>query len=193
MLQTYPNICRYYLPDHIREHVDYITPGVKFSPSLTKSQVKRSPLNKPHMTNKPHKNPGPQKWNPPKSSHPWHMPAGAGSLPPDLQDCGRNITPVCIKALYDIPNPHLTDNVNSLGLFESNDAYAQEDLDLFFKNFSPNVPQGTHPILESINGGEAPVAPDSELNAGESVIDMSLAYALIYVSSQTFILPNPLY
>jgi tripeptidyl-peptidase I len=115
------------------------------------------------------------------------MPPGAGSLPADLQDCGRNITPTCIKALYNIPNAHLNDNVNSLGLYESGDKYAQEDLNLFFKNWAPNVPQGTHPTLESIDGGEAPVAPGSDDNTGESDIDMDLAYALIYVSLQYLI------
>lgn len=167
---------RYYLPEHIRLHVDYISPGVKLSPSLTKSKVKRSPPTKHHH------NPGPHKWNPPKNPHPWHMPPGAGSLPANLQDCGRNITPTCIKALYNIPNAHLNDNVNSLGLYESYDTYAQGDLDLFFKNYAPNVPQGTHPILKSIDGGQAPVDPGSEFNTGESNIDMDLAYSLIYVS-----------
>lgn len=114
------------------------------------------------------------------------MPPGAGSLPPDLQDCGRNITPTCIKALYNIPDAHIKDDVNALGLFESGDIYSQEDLNLFFAQYAPNVPQGTHPLLDSIDGGQAPVAPDSEFNTGESDIDMDLAFALIYVSSMDF-------
>lgn len=110
------------------------------------------------------------------------MPPGAGQLPPDLQACGRNITPTCLKALYGIPNAHIKDSVNALGLFESGDIYAQEDLNSFFANWAPNVPQGTHPLLDSIDGGQAPVSPDSEFNTGESDIDMDIAYALIYVS-----------
>jgi len=31
------------------------------------------------------------------------MPAGAAALPPDLQACGVNMTPTCIRALYNIP------------------------------------------------------------------------------------------
>jgi tripeptidyl-peptidase-1 len=92
------------------------------------------------------------------------------------------MTPTCIKALYNIPNAYLKDTVNALGLYESGDIYAQEDLNLFFKNFAPNVPQGTHPLLDSIDGGHAPVAPGSDFNTGESLIDMDLGYSLIYVS-----------
>jgi tripeptidyl-peptidase-1 len=110
------------------------------------------------------------------------VPPGAGQLPADLQDCGRNITPTCLKALYGIPDAHIKDDVNALGLFESGDIYSQEDLNLFFAQYAPNVPQGTHPLLDSVDGGQAPVAPDSEYNTGESDIDMDIAYSLIYVS-----------
>lgn len=156
--------------------MDYISPGVKLSTSLTKSKVKRN------LGFKKHHKPGPKFWNPPKSPHPWPLPPGAGQLPVDLQDCGRNITPTCLKALYNIPDALRKDNVNALGLYESGDIYAQEDLNLFYKNFAPNVPQGTHPLLKSIDGGHAPVEPGSEFNTGESLIDMDIAYSLIYVS-----------
>ncbi|PVH88867.1 putative Tripeptidyl-peptidase sed1 [Cadophora sp. DSE1049] len=167
----------YYLPEHVRTHIDYITPGVKFSAALTKRDVKRDPGSRHHYK------PGPYKNNPSKS--PWHMPPGAGQLPPDLQACGRNITPTCLKALYDIPNAHIKDSVNALGLFESGDIYAQADLNSFFASWAPNVPQGTHPLLDSIDGGQAPVSPDSEFNTGESDIDMDIAYALIYPQTVT--------
>lgn len=147
---------------------------MKFSAALTKRKVKRESGLRHHYQ------PGPYKNN--LSKNPWHMPPGAGQLPPDLQACGRNITPTCLKALYGIPNAHIKDSVNALGLFESGDIYAQEDLNSFFANWAPNVPQGTHPLLDSIDGGQAPVSPDSEFNTGESDIDMDIAYALIYVS-----------
>ena len=115
------------------------------------------------------------------------MPPGAGSLPTDLQDCGRNITPVCLKALYQIPNAYIKDSVNQLGLFESGDIYSQEDLDSFYAAYAPYVPQGTHPLLDSVDGGEAPVEPGSEYNTGESDIDMDISFSLIYVSLITWI------
>lgn len=84
--------------------------------------------------------------------------------------------------MYSIPNATRKDDVNAMGLYESDDIYAQEDLNLFFSHYAPNVPNGTHPLLDSIDGGHAPVAQDDELNGGESVIDMNLGFSLIYVS-----------
>jgi tripeptidyl-peptidase-1 len=104
-------------------------------------------------------------------------------LPSDVQNCGVNITPTCIKALYQIPNAYLEDNVNQMGLYESGDVYSQEDLNSFFAAYAPNVPQGTHPKLDSIDGGVAPEPVTSEFVTGESDIDMDLAFSLIYVSS----------
>ena len=70
-----------------------------------------------------------------------------------------------------------------MGVFEDYDAYAQKDLDLFFKYFAPNVPQGTHPTLDSVDGGTAPVKPGSVRNGGESDIDIDLTYSIIYPQS----------
>ncbi|KAF4625037.1 hypothetical protein G7Y89_g13133 [Cudoniella acicularis] len=164
----------YYLPDHVCRHIDYISPGVKLSASLKKRKVAK-------RGGESHYIPGPIKKIPPKNPYHWYPPAGAGQLPADLQDCGRNVTPVCLKVLYDIPNAYLKDSVNQLGLYESGDIYSQEDLNSFFAQYSPNVPQGTHPLLDSVDGGEAPVAPGSEYNTGESDIDMDIAFSLIYV------------
>jgi hypothetical protein len=68
-----------------------------------------------------------------------------------------------------------------MGLYESGDVYSQEDLNLFFASYAPNVPQGTHPTLDSIDGGVAPVPVTSEYVTGESDIDMDLSFSLIYV------------
>ncbi|KAH8656500.1 putative Tripeptidyl-peptidase sed1 [Tricladium varicosporioides] len=169
----------YYIPEHIQDHVDYISPGIKLSPVLKKRKVEKRWSK--------HHEPGPFKKIPPKSPFPWFPPAGAGQLPAELQDCGRNITPACLKALYAIPSaPTIVNNVNALGIYESGDIYSQEDLNSFFAQYAPNVPQGTHPVLDSIDGGEAPVSPGSEFNTGESDIDFDIAFSLIY--PQTVIL-----
>jgi tripeptidyl-peptidase I len=131
----------YYLPANIQQHVDYVVPGVKSSPPLHKRAESRT--RPPWGPGRPGKRP--PHWNPPGHS-PWHPPPGAHNLPQDLQDCGRNITPTCIRALYDIPRAHHTDEVNALGLFEEGDFYAQSDLNSFFAEYAPYVPQGTHPV-----------------------------------------------
>lgn len=70
-----------------------------------------------------------------------------------------------------------------MGLFEEYDAYSQKDLDLFFKYYAPNVPQGTSPQVDSIDGGTAPVKASSVRNSGESDLDIDLAYSIIYPQS----------
>ena len=107
-----------------------------------------------------------------------------GSLPEDLRYCGYNITPACLRALYDIPKNHVNDPANALGVVEfSPDAYSQVDLNLYFRHFAPYVPNGTHPTLVSIDGGKAPVKP---AKAGdESDIDFDLTISLLYPQSVT--------
>jgi len=56
---------------------------------------------------------------------------------------------------------------------------------MFFAAYAPNVPQGTHPVLESIDGGVAPVAIGSDYNSGESDIDFDLAFSLTYPQTIT--------
>ena len=67
-----------------------------------------------------------------------------------------------------------------MGLFEEFDAFSQKDVDLFFKNFAPNVPQGTSPQVDSVDGGTAPVKAGSVRNSGESDVDLDLTFSLIY-------------
>jgi tripeptidyl-peptidase-1 len=171
---------RYSLPEHVREHIDFLSPGIKLSAVLRKTELKRdAPATR-------HYKPGPMKKLPEHNPN-YKPPPGAGSLPADLQDCGRNITPVCLKALYHIPDAHIKDSVNRLGLYEDIDTYSQDDLNSFFALYAPYVPQGTHPLLDSVDGGEAPVAAGSDLNTAESDIDLDLSFSLIYVSSLTVV------
>ncbi|EHK20964.1 uncharacterized protein TRIVIDRAFT_192452 [Trichoderma virens Gv29-8] len=129
----------YHLPEHVSEHVDYITPGLSKKPALD-----------------------------------------------DVSTCDQVITPHCLQALYNFkaPDPHArVSKNNSLGIFEQGDVYAQEDFNAFFAEYTPSIPNGTHPILNSIDGGEAPV---SQGNAGgESNLDFELAYPIIYPQTTT--------
>lgn len=108
----------YSLPIHISEHIDYIKPGVKMSPPLKKRIVKRDSWRQNGNPSPPHGFPN---WFPN-----WQLPPAAYGLPPDLQNCGVNITPVCIQALYHIPKATFSDPANVMGLYESYDAFSQE-------------------------------------------------------------------
>ena len=66
-----------------------------------------------------------------------------------------------------------------MGIFESlGDVYAQEDLDQFFQLAAPEIPQGTGPQLDLINGATAPNSQDEA--GGESDLDFQIAYPIIY-------------
>ena len=71
-----------------------------------------------------------------------------------------------------------------MGIFESlDDVYSQEDLDLFFKIAAPNIPAGTGPNLDLINGATAPNGPDDA--GGESNLDFDMVYPIIYPQQTT--------
>lgn len=81
--------------------------------------------------------------------------------------------------MYKIPDASLSNVTNPLGIFESlGDVYAQEDLDAFYKLLAPNIPAGTGPALDLINGATAPNSPDQA--GGESDLDFEMALPIIY-------------
>ncbi|EFY91036.1 serin endopeptidase [Metarhizium acridum CQMa 102] len=85
-------------------------------------------------------------------------------LPPDLQDCARNFTAACYRALYQIP-------------FASTPVPGYEPA-----VNTPYIPNGTHPAPHSVDGAQAPVPLRSPQNGGESDIDIDIV--------QSFILPQ---
>ncbi|KAH9843424.1 putative protease S8 tripeptidyl peptidase I [Teratosphaeria destructans] len=171
----------YHLPHHVSKHVDFIKPGVKLSAPLKKRTVqKRGIRGRSQWPGRPSP-PGPGHMHPNPSPH-WSPPYG---IPEDLQTCAVNITPTCIKALYDIPEAKYHDPANAMGLYETYDSFSQADIGIFFANYAPNVPHGTSPKVISVDGGTAPVAASSERNGGESDIDVDLATSLIYPQSVT--------
>ncbi|KAK4495322.1 hypothetical protein PRZ48_013653 [Zasmidium cellare] len=186
----------YSLPQHIAPHVDYITPGVKLSPPMQKSVLKRDrggwgsggwgpghwgPGGWNGRGGYPHHHWGGHPPSRPPYTGPWNPPPGAGQLPEDLRTCGLNITPACIRALYDVPFPRETVKSGVIGIYEENSlsSYSQEDLNLYFQQFAPYVPQGTEPTVISVNGGVAPVPQDSRQNSGEADIDLDMVYGLL--------------
>jgi tripeptidyl-peptidase-1 len=70
---------------------------------------------------------------------------------------------------------------NEIGIFEDGDYYDQTDLDLTFAAVAPYVPNGTHPILEGIDGGTAPISINGIQQHGtESLLDMSIILPLVH-------------
>ncbi|RFU29342.1 hypothetical protein B7463_g7016, partial [Scytalidium lignicola] len=172
---------KYHVPEHIQPHVDYITPGIKLTPVVKRSvKTKRGNPFHPKIPNHIPLH------LPPFDGVPWWWkPPGAGKLPTELQGCGRNITPACLQALYSIPKEHKAEPGNSLGLYEQGDYFVESDVNLFYKNSAPYVPQNTFPIPALIDGAAYSV-PSGDPNAnGEAIIDLDLAISLIYPQTVT--------
>lgn len=180
-----PACDEYHVPHHIKPHVDYITPGIKLHAPVEDSQFKRSDIALVHRDQK--------KYGSARTMHTLRTQAeksvveallqneAAGGSNSDLSTCDKVITPACVAALYKIPankrKPHPN---NSLAVFESElQFYRQEDLDLFFTNFTRQIPNGTHPIAANIDGGQQ--ATDDPFQAGGEVnLDLMLAYPIVY-------------
>jgi len=171
----------YHVPKHIQQHVDYITPGVKLTPVVKRqANIEKRGATWGPKKSRPHL---PSSWS---GGNPHWRPEGAMRLPAELQGCGLNITPPCIKALYSIPNASLESPGNSLGLFEQGDYFSKADLDEFYAMYAPYVPQGTYPIPALIDGAVFGVAQNNTtLDTGESDIDIDMAFSLIYPQTVT--------
>ncbi|TVY83821.1 Aorsin [Lachnellula suecica] len=170
----------YYLPTEVSKHIDFVKPGVKLSSPLRKRQVEKRSDN----------------WNSSRGNHrltkvpypgypSWKVPPAATSLPLELQTCGVNITPSCIRALYGIPAAHAADPTNAMGIFATYDAFSQKDISLFFKKYAKLVAPHTKPKVISVDGGTAPAKPKNDRNGGESDIDLDMAISLIYPQTVT--------
>ncbi|KAJ5471769.1 hypothetical protein N7530_009126 [Penicillium desertorum] len=156
--------CReYHVPSSVREHVDYITPGISLREVTS---VRRSTKRKRFVDGIP------------PILEPILLPIEELlSEAPSL--CSQAITPQCIQQMYNISEGHSATEGNELGIFEGiGDVYAQEDLDLFFSKLYSKIPQGTHPILKSVDGGEAPT--DTSRAGPESDLDFQISYPIIW-------------
>lgn len=173
----------YHVPEHIRQHVDFITPTVHFDAKLTGEDFN-----------------GKTKRAPPTSSvgHPISGGVaknvgapGSGSLPKEgdildinsvlaeLANCNKHIVPDCLRVLYRIPFGITSNPKNSYGIVEyTPQAYLQGDLDLFFANFSKSQNQRT-PIFDSIDGGVLQTQVESFQYNGESDLDLEYAMTLV--------------
>lgn len=169
---------QYHVPQHLSEHIDYIVPGVKLSPPMTKRSLGNSNQVESHR-----KHWAPKKL-PPNYPH-WGPPHHHPHVPSDLEDCARNFTAVCYRALYDIPETNHAVPGNAPAVFESGDTFSQEDLDAYYAKYAPHIPQGTQPKVDSIDGADAPVAQNSPFNTGESEIDIDIIQTLIWPQSMT--------
>ncbi|CDO77010.1 hypothetical protein BN946_scf184298.g37 [Trametes cinnabarina] len=151
----------YHLPEHVSPHVELVTPTLHFDAKVR--HRRGGPLEKRSVKS--------------KVGSP-----GSGPVSPkttgiiktifnQLEHCDEQITPICVRALYDFVYLPLATHKNSIGIVEyTPQAYVPSDLDMFFGNFSASQ-VGERPNLISIDGG-------FDVN-GESDLDLQYAMSLV--------------
>ncbi|KAF9553992.1 hypothetical protein CPC08DRAFT_208677 [Agrocybe pediades] len=155
----------YHLPEHVSPHVEIITPSIHFD-AVLKKRGKNATL--------PSKRVGmPGTGFAPKTTG--HI----RNIHQELGDCHETITPLCLRALYDLTYEPLSPHKNSFAIVEyTPQAYLQSDLDMFHANFSSHL-VGKSPKLVSIDGGVVQdIQAGFEYNA-ESNLDLQYAMNLV--------------
>ncbi|KZT44233.1 subtilisin-like protein [Sistotremastrum suecicum HHB10207 ss-3] len=163
----------YSLPMHIKEHIEIVHPTVNMGGKrkIYNHSKKRS-LNKGSLLRGP-------KTDGKKPSQLFN----------DTANCDSQITPDCLRALYDITpkNQPVAFPTNTFAVLElTPQSYVQEDLTNFFEIFAPDIPSQT-PELISIDGGTvtADTLTSFDIN-GES--DLDFEYAMTLTSPQKVLL-----
>ncbi|KAF8576122.1 subtilisin-like protein [Ramaria rubella] len=162
----------YSVPAHIQEHIEVILPTVNFDAKIAPRSEPTSVVNgAARQVGAP--TPGTHVMT--DGRHPKPVPPGSNSL----SMCDQQITPDCLRALYNFHYTPVATYENSYGIVEyTPQAFLQSDLDLFFRNFSPSIEIKT-PKLISIDGGVAQTTNQSfDLN-GESNLDLQYGMALV--------------
>ena len=172
---------QYHVPGHLQPHIDYITPGIKLlaPPEPPKEHQKRSLAKRLSSPSAPY-------YHQSKVSL-FRKPTQEmiQNMAGNLSNCAEVMSPECIATLYHIPPSNLACEDNSMGIFESElEFWDQEDLNLFFSNFSSRIPNGTHPIDKLIDGGVA-VTTNISQAGGEALLDLDIAYPIVYPQTIT--------
>ncbi|TVY34558.1 Tripeptidyl-peptidase [Lachnellula subtilissima] len=167
----------YSVPTHLKEHIDFVTPTIHFD-ALVKPKKNRRDLEKRSVRVRP----TPQIK---KGSD-----IGPGTdLSPDatkytLANCYEYVTPECLRALYNFTNGTLA--LSSYGIVEyTPQAYLQTDLNLFYTNLAREIPSGTKPTVDLIDGATVQTTTQSFDDNGESDLDLQYAIALVYPQKVT--------
>jgi tripeptidyl-peptidase I len=168
----------YHLPKEVREHVDYITPGVRMRKDINKIREKRSQTGfRDHHLGKRGFRPTNTGLAPIGDEPAVPVP---NLIPLNTSVCDTYITNDCIRRQYKIPLGSTAAAGNELGIFEDiNQHYGQNDLDVFFSTLFPAIPNGTHPIEDLIDGAIGAAQDPSEVGT-EANLDFEAAWPLIW-------------
>lgn len=191
----------YHVPRRVAEHIDIIMPTVHFDQHLGGERGVRIPLPEDKVADLKGRALAASQVRPeavirPGESGILGRPSDA-SLPKkgkklthpnilsELTQCDTMITPACIRALYGMPPGTLASPNNTLGVVEyTPQAFLQEDLDLFFNDFQPEL-VGEPPEIHFVAGGVLQTEKQSFDYNGESSLDLEYAMSLVYPQGVT--------
>ena len=167
----------YSVPKSLREHVDLIMPTVHFDVKVSSDADRR--LKRRDLTDNPLFGSLPKQGKVISSPGASPQVASPEIATPEftLANCDQYITPECLRALYNLPNGTLAQSSYAVVEYTP-EAYLQSDLNLFFANVDSRIPQGTAPILASIDGGVEQTTTQSFDDNGEADLDLQYAMAL---------------
>ena len=167
----------YSVPQPLSHHIDFIMPTVHFDTKII-DRTEDVDLEKRDVdpTHKPG-NPSNIAWNPKKGKTIASPNLATPAVVYNLANCNQYITPDCLRALYNFKNGTL--NKSSYGIVEyTPQAYLQSDLNLFYANLARQIPTGTAPTFDSIDGGVDQTTTQGFSYNGESDLDLEYAIAL---------------
>jgi tripeptidyl-peptidase-1 len=161
----------YHVPRKIQHHIDYITPGIKLLSAGYDERQMEMARRRRRRKRQSYEN---------DIAHIETDDADDIAMLRNPGACSSSVTPSCIRAQYQLPNGTRAARGNELGIFQSlSQHYNQLDLDTYFSNVAPWIPNGTHPELRSINGAEGPTT--NQLAAGEEAdLDFEVAIPLVH-------------
>ncbi|CCM05401.1 uncharacterized protein FIBRA_07617 [Fibroporia radiculosa] len=163
---------RYHLPEDVSKHVEIITPTLHFDLKLKRRAPTLNKRNQPSGSARLVGQPG---FGPsfPKTT------GSAEKLFTGIADCDEQITPDCLRALYDFDYDPLVPEKNSIAIVEyTPQAYVPSDLDMFFANFSKGQ-VGERPDMVSIDGGFIQSNQTGFDYNGESNLDLEYSMTLV--------------
>ncbi|KJA23288.1 hypothetical protein HYPSUDRAFT_201573 [Hypholoma sublateritium FD-334 SS-4] len=150
----------YSVPAHVQGHIDLIKPTVQFNHRAGANLERRRVKPLPNIVSGP------------------VVTSTDASIPANLANCDSQITLACLRALYGIDYTPVATDKNTFGIVEfTPQAFLPGDLDLFFKNFAPNM-VGVRPIPVLIDGAVVQNFSQSFNFNGESDLDLQYGMGL---------------
>ncbi|MCJ1312828.1 hypothetical protein MMC25_006504 [Agyrium rufum] len=170
----------YSIPAHLQQHIDMIMPTVHFDIPVKPREgriAKRTTGQKGAIS-------GVVKGETIEIPTGKNPTTDAAQVTFSLANCNTYITPDCLRALYNFPNGTLAKS--SYGIVEyTPNSFLQNDLNVFYTNLARQIPSGTAPTFDSVDGGVDVTSNPSFNQNGESDLDLEYAIALVYPQKVT--------